>query len=66
MRVLKVEGISCEKCVSKIEAALAESCVKEYEVSLENKTVSICDCDTCQATAEEILKDLGFEAERIA
>ena len=66
MRVLKVEGLCCENCVKKIEAELADSCVKHYEVSLENKTVSVCDCDTCQATAEEILKDLGFVCERIS
>lgn len=66
MRVLKVEGLCCPNCVKKIEEALADSCVKHFEVSLENKTVSVCDCDTCQATAEEILKELGFESERIA
>lgn len=66
MRVLSVPGLCCPNCVAKIEAALADSCVKHYEVSLENKTVSVCDCDTCQATTEEILKDLGFESERIS
>lgn len=66
MRVLSVPGLCCPECVAKIEAALKDSVVKHFEVDLEKKTVSVCDCDTCQATAEEILKELGFDSERIA
>lgn len=66
MRVLSVPELCCPNCVAKIEEALKESVVKHFEVSLENKTVSVCDCDTCQETAQAILKDLGFESTRIS
>lgn len=61
MRVLSVPGICCPNCVKKIDEALTEAKIN-HEVNLEAKTVSVCDCDTCM----EILKDLGFEAERIS
>lgn len=66
MRVLSVPDLCCAECVAKIEAALADSVVKHFEVSLENKTVSVCDCDTCEANAIEILADLGFKATKIS
>ena len=66
MRVLSVPELCCPNCVAKIEEALKDSVVKHFEISLENKTVSVCDCDTCQANAQEILKDLGFESVRIS
>lgn len=66
MRVLSVPGLCCPNCAAKIEEALKDSVVKHFEVSLENKTVSVCDCDTCQENAMEILKDLGYECERIS
>lgn len=66
MRVLSVPGICCEKCVEKINTALDDAGVKEFEVDLEKKTVSVCDCDHCMEVALDCLKELGFEAERIA
>lgn len=65
MRVLSVPGICCPNCVKKIDDALTEAKIN-HEVNLEAKTVSVCDCDTCMETSIEILKDLGFEAERIS
>lgn len=66
MRVLSVPGLCCPNCAAEIDAALEEAGVKEHEVSLENKTVSVCDCDHCMEMAMDILKEKGFEAERIS
>ncbi len=66
MRVISVPDLCCPNCVAKIEKALEEVGVMHFEVSLENKTVSVCDCDTCEGNALDCLEELGFTAERIA
>lgn len=65
MRVLSVPGLCCPNSAKKIDAALEEAGIN-HEVDLEGKKVSVCDCDHCMEVAFDILKDLGFEAERIA
>lgn len=66
MRVLSVPELCCPNCVAKISTRLEEAGVNHYEVSLEEKTVSVCDCDHCMEVALDVLKELGFDAERIA
>ena len=65
MRVLSVPGLCCPECAKKIDAMLEDAGV-EHEGDVENKKVSVCDCDHCMGVAMDILKELGFEAERIA
>ena len=65
MRVLSTPGLCCPDCAAKIDKALEEAGI-DHKVSMEDKTVSVCDCDHCMETAMEILADLGFEANRIA
>ena len=65
MRVLSVPGLCCPECAKKIDAMLEDAGV-EHEYDLENKKVSVCDCDHCMDVAMDILKELGFEEERIA
>ena len=57
---ITVDGMHCEKCVSRIENALKETGIS-FAVSLENKTVTIDGCEHCLKTALSELKDLGFE-----
>ena len=65
MRLLSGPGLCCPNCAKKIDAVLEEAGIN-HEVDLEGKKVSVCDCDHCMEVAFDILKDLGFEAERIA
>ncbi len=65
MRVLSVPGLCCPQCAKKIDAALEDAAIK-HEVDFEGKKVSICDCDHCMEVTMDILKEMGFEAERIA
>lgn len=65
MRVLSVPGLCCPDCAKKIDTALEEAGV-DHNVDFEGKKVSVCDCDHCMEVALDILKEMGFEAERIA
>lgn len=65
MRVLSVQGLCCPTCAEKIDEALTEAQI-DHEVNYDKKEVSICDCDHCMEIAIEIIKDHGFEAERIS
>ncbi len=62
MKVIKVEGMHCEKCVQRIKTALDEKGIS-HEISLADATVSIDGCEHCLATAKEVIYDLGFDVE---
>lgn len=62
MKIIKVDGMHCEKCVARIKTALDEKAIK-YEISLEDGTVSIDGCEHCLSTAKEVIYDLGFDVE---
>ncbi len=64
MRVFSVPELCCPDC-AKIDAALEDAGVN-HEVDFEGKKVPICDCDHCQEVTLDILKEMGFEAERIS
>ena len=61
--VLKVPEMHCNKCVERITNRLNEEKL-DFSVSLNDKTVTINDCDSCVQTAVEALDDLGFTAEK--
>ncbi len=65
MREYSIPGLCCPDCAKKLDAALEDAGVN-HEVDLEGKKVSICDCDHCEEVTMDILKEMGFEAERIA
>ena len=65
MRQFSVPELCCPDCAKKIDAALEDAGVN-HEVDFEGKKVSICDCDHCQEVTLDILKEMGFEAERIS
>lgn len=65
MRVLSVPGLCCPDCAAKIDDALTEAQI-DHEVDFEGKKISVCDCDHCMEVAMDIIKEHGFEAERIA
>lgn len=61
MKTFKCEEMMCEGCVNRIKKALDGADIKNT-VDLETKTVTIDGCASCEATAVEILDDLGFSA----
>ena len=65
MRVFSVPELCCPDCAKKIDAALEDAGVN-HEVDFEGMKGSICDCDLCQEVTLDILKEMGFEAERIS
>ena len=60
-KVLKVEGIHCNMCVSRINKALTAAGL-DFSVSLEDKTVTVNGTEDDVKKAVEELDDLGFEA----
>jgi len=65
MRVFSVPELCCPDCAKKIDAALEDAGI-DHEVDFEGKKVSVCDCDHCMGVAFDLLKEMGFEAERIS
>lgn len=61
MKTYKCEEIMCEKCVARIDKAL-DAAEIGHSVNLEEKTVTIDGCASCEKKAVEILDDLGFSA----
>lgn len=61
MKTFKCEEMMCEGCVKRIHTALDGAEIK-HTVDLASKTVTIEGCASCEATAVELLDDLGFTA----
>lgn len=65
MSIFKCEEMMCGHCVSRVETALKEAQI-DHSINLEEKTVTIHGCEHCDATAMEILDDLGFTPVKIS
>jgi hypothetical protein len=60
MKLIKVNGIHCEKCIERISNALRAAEII-FQISLEKKELMIDGCEQCVEKAMEILEELGFE-----
>ena len=64
MKTYKSEEMMCNGCVKRIDKAITGAEIK-HTISLENKTVTIDGCESCEKKAVELLDDLGFTAVEI-